>query len=94
MVVEANNLAPSFSGSFSKATIELTEDEQIEGLAEPTFSFMSDMATDPEGDTIKILLYVTTELTCNCATLKDNEDGTFSLSIDKTKLTAQDAGLH
>ena len=87
-----DNIAPTFSGTFAPQSIELTEDEQLGGLADPSFTYTSGQATDGEGDIIKIQLMLT--VPCGCAATTDNGDGTFTITIDKTKLTILDAGAH
>jgi len=88
------NPAPTFSGGNKTITVDITGAEQLSGLAQPTFTYLSEVPTDIDSDPINLITTIIDIFPCNCAIIIKNSDNSFTLEIDKKKITLADKGNH
>ena len=87
------NEAPTFKSlPISKISIEIDEAEQKAGLSEPRYFYTSGSAIDPDGDDIE-MMFNGYKMSCDCLIISKVGDS-FSIEIDKTKITKNDVGTY
>jgi hypothetical protein len=71
----------------------VTEEQQEEGLSKRYATYTSPKAYDKEGDK-PIITMKGGKLPCNCLTFVQQQDNSFKLEVDRSKLTLKDKGRH